>query len=846
MVGQTISHYRILEKLGAGGMGVVYRAEDIKLKRTVALKFLPSELTRDEDSKRRFAHEAQAASALHHNNICVIHDIDETPEGQMFISMEYCEGETLKEKIERGPLKIEDAVNLGIQIAQGLEEAHEHQIVHRDVKPANVLITSGGVAKIVDFGLAKLSSATKITKTGSTLGTVAYMSPEQLQGSDVDPRADIFSFGIVLYELLSGRLPFRGEHQAAIMYSLINEDPPPIARFNDKVTVDLERIVLKAIAKDKEERYQHTGDLLADLRHERKKLEYLKIGATKPAAVNGTGLVARLSSGRGKYLSVIVAAALILTAVIFNPFKIEFGSKEDKPFIAVLPFTNQGDDKADSSYCDGVAEDILTQLSKIGDLNVASWSSSLRYKGTRKTTKDLGKELGVSSILEGSIRRVGDHVHVTGQLVDAASDRVIWAENYDRDTKDIFEIQSSLAENIASALETKLSASEKESIEKRPTQNTEAYDYYNRAREYYYRIHKQDNESAIELFKRALAVDPDYALAYAGLGDCYGQRAIRYGYSENWIDSGIVAGQRAVFLDPHLAEGYKALGLCYLGNGYFTRALDAQQEAIVWNPKYLPAINNMSIAHVFRGEIAEAYRWATRGATVSVKDPFTCFELGQIYYSLVEDEKAERWARKALSVQPDFMPSRWLLSRLSFARGDFQEARKKPQEILSMEPNSPAVDNLAGTVELCAENYSAAEKFFRKSLSWHVLWADWNFPRLSATGLGFCLIKLRNRGEGLRLLDEIRGLLENSIRRGSEAPNARYELAAVAAAEGKPTEAFDWLHKAIDLGWRDYRFTQRDPMLESLRQDRQFPMIIADMKGRVEEQRKLVNAMEER
>lgn len=843
MIGQTISHYKILEKLGEGGMGVVYKAHDTKLDRTVALKFLPPYLGTDVNEKERFHHEARAASTLLHANVAVMFEVNEHLD-RLFLAMEYVEGQTLKKLVEQGePLSIKKVLDMAIQICDGLAAAHDKGVVHRDIKSDNIMITPKGQIKVMDFGLAKIKGASKLTKAGSTLGTAAYMSPEQAQGEEVDHRSDIFSAGVVFYELLTGKLPFQGEHHAALMYSLINEDPQPIARFNNKISPDLERIVAKALAKEKDERYQHVDDILADLRRERKNLEYARTGSLKASTTQDSftpskKLPAKYIIGSAAVVVVVIAA------LVFKPFP--FGAKNgsgDRKSVAVLPFSNLGDNKEDEAFCDGMTEDILTQLSKIGDLRVVSRSSIMRYKGTQKSSQEIGKELGVASILQGSIRRAGNRVRITGQLIDATSDEQIWADSYDREIKDVFEIQTEVAKSIAASLRAKLSASEQESLEKKPTDNIEAYGYYTRGRQYYYLYHRQDNERAIDLFTKALTLDPKYALAYAGLGDCYGQRVIKFGFTDDWIDSGIVASQKAVSLDPNLAEGYKALGLCYGSKGFVNRALDAYYKAVERNPNYTPAVGNIAILNYERGDFAEAFRWAVKDAKLAASEPFTFLERGEIYMYLTEDAKAEQWLKRALDLQPDFVFASLMLGHLALNRGETDKAREYVLKGLSFEKDDPSGLSVLGNVELFAEDYGRASEHFRNALDRSVRLGDF-CRRTNSTGLGFSLIKLGKRQEGLRFLADSRARHQKSIGQGSESPIIRYELAALAAVEGKQSEAYDWLRKAIDLGWREYRFSQRDPMLESIRQGEQFTHMIADMKARVEDQRKLVLKME--
>ena len=475
MIGKTLSHYQIIEKVGEGGMGVVYKAHDTKLDRTVALKFLPHHLAADKTDKQRFTHEARAASALDHPNICTIHEIDEAPQGLLFIVMSYYEGETLKSRIEQGPLKVEEALDIAIQVAKGLAKAHTHGIVHRDIKPANVIITKDGVAKIVDFGLAKLGGGTLLTKTGTTIGTVAYMSPEQAQGDKVDHRTDIWSLGVVLYEMITGQRPFRSDYEQALLYLIINNEPDPITKLRKDISPGLDQIAGHALAKRVDDRYQSMEEFREDL-----------------AAV-AEGL---------------------------KPFKAKTRSAEPEKSIAVMPFKNMSNDPDQEYFSDGMMEEILDRLFKIGDLKVISRTSSMRYSNTDKSIKEIAGELGVASILEGSVRRIGNMVRIAVQLIDAGSDSHLWSEIYDGDLSDlsrIFFIQSEVAQYVAKELKAVISPEEKRVIEKVPTINSGAYEDYLKGRFYVYKLTGNDCEIAIKYFESAILKDPDYAPVYAGI-----------------------------------------------------------------------------------------------------------------------------------------------------------------------------------------------------------------------------------------------------------------------------------------------------------------------------------------
>ncbi|UCE19575.1 MAG: protein kinase [Gemmatimonadota bacterium] len=395
MIGRIISHYRILEKLGEGGMGVVYKAEDNKLDRIVALKFLPPELTRDPEAKERFVHEAKAASSFEHNNICTIYEIDETNDGQLFIAMACYDGETLEEKIRRGPLKIEEAVHLAMQMAEGLKDAHEKDIIHRDMKPANIMVTSKGQVKIMDFGLAKLRGQTKLTKEGTTLGTVAYMSPEQARGGEVDQRSDIWSLGVMLYEMVTGQRPFEGEYNQAVMYAIMNNDPEPITGLRTGVPMELERIIHKCIEKNPAERYQTGADLLADFHHLQRISSTQTIPSKTRISKPPVRSMARKLTGLAA-LVIVATVAIVLLVRQFTPSVHEV--IPERKMLVVLPFENLGPPE-DEYFADGITEEITSRLAALHGLGVISRTSAFYYKDTKKTLKQIGDELKVDYVL---------------------------------------------------------------------------------------------------------------------------------------------------------------------------------------------------------------------------------------------------------------------------------------------------------------------------------------------------------------------------------------------------------------------------------------------------------------
>jgi serine/threonine protein kinase/Flp pilus assembly protein TadD len=539
MIGNQISHYKIFEKLGEGGMGVVYKAHDTKLDRTVALKFLPSGYSSDEEEKKRFLLEARAASGLDHPNICTIYEIGEA-DGKLFIVMGYYDGETLKRRLSYGVQEPKEALKLSRGIAEGLARAHTQGIIHRDIKPANIIVTKENTPKILDFGLAKLSGQTLMTKAGTTLGTAAYMSPEQARGEKTDFRTDIWSFGCVLYEMLTGEIPFRGEHEAAMMYRIVNEEAPPPSGLDKRIPRQIDQLVLKMLEKDPMRRYQSMNEVVNTISET---LEAMETLAAQPK----------------------------------------------KKAIAVLPFSNISPDKESDYFSDGLTDELITNLSRLKEIRVVPRTTSLQYKGTKKDNKTIGQELGVPHILAGSVRKFQDNLRITVELVDIASDTQMWADAYRGKLEDVFDFQEQVSHKIVDALMVKLTPTEKVVLSKRPTENSEAFDCYLRGREFLYRPTKSNIQIAIDLFKKATELDARYAAAYAGMGEAYAELYQHFDKKEAWLDKALEAGLKAQMYDSTLSEAYATLALVYfrmtdLGKGSLDDAFSAGQKAIDLDP----------------------------------------------------------------------------------------------------------------------------------------------------------------------------------------------------------------------------------------------------------------------
>ena len=764
--------YRIVGELGKGGMGVVVRAEDVKLERSVALKFLPPELTEDPEARERFVREAKAAAALSHNNICTVYEIGEE-KNRLFIAMECIEGESLKQRLARGPLPQAEAVRIAQEVAEGLGEAHKKKIIHRDIKPGNIMLTDKGASKVMDFGLAKALGMSLITKDAKTMGTVAYMSPEQAQGQPVDHRTDIWSLGVVLYEMLSGRLPFKGEYDQSVIHSILNREPEPLTRYRKDLSPDLEEIILRALAKKPGDRYSSMEGFSADLRA---LTEGTKRAGHRPRFFRGRILGVR----RTHALAGLAGLALLGAALaLFIPREASAVSS-----LAVLPLANLSGDPQDEYFSDGIHESLITELSQLAGLKrVIARSSMTRYKGSRMSLREIGRELKVEALVTGAVLRSGHRVRITAQLIDPGTEAQIWAHGFERDLSDVLSLQNEIVSQITREIRIELTPREETRLAAARKVDPQAYEDILKGRFHFYKLTRADLDLARGYFESALQKDPSSALAYAGIAKVWaGYQQQGFAPATETTPRAAAAAAKALELDNTLAEVHYTLAIIKTWVYWdWEGAETAFRRAIGLNPNYPDARAYYSHFLNILGRPKEA--------------------MAEIDLALELDPLNSVF--KALYGM-DLMYARRYEDAIVLLLGTLKDS-----------PGDPVAMSTLRSAYHMKKMYPEALDTWKRSYT-----ARGDTEAVEALDRGF-------REDGYR--GALRRLAGTLVERSKATYVSPWQIGTLYTRAGEVDEALDWLEKAYQAHDQNMPYIGVDPIFDALKGDRRYQDLIGRM-----------------
>lgn len=791
-VGRSIGRYKVISQLGRGGMGEVYLAEDSRLDRKIALKVLPAAFTVNPDRVRRFEREAKAASALNHPNIITIHEIGDAGDTR-YIATEFIEGQTLRVLIREGELQLDRVLDVAAQVASALATAHEAGILHRDIKPENIIVRPDGLVKVLDFGLAKLTerpalipsadsadSASVKTESGVMMGTAHYMSPEQARGQEVDARTDIFSFGVVLYEMLTRHAPFAGPTLSDVIAALLRSEPPPLASYAPEIPSELERVVSKTLRKDREERYQSIKDLSADLKAVRQELE---VNAKEPSVASGKATSAFPRKDGNSLLSEIKRHKLAALLVVIAAAGIAYywqASRTAIDSIAVLPFANQNHDPDTEYLSDGLTESIINNLTQLADLRVIARSSAFRFKGKEDDPFVAGQQLGVRAVVVGRVLQRGEQLMVSAELVDVRGNKQLWGDQYQRTMSDLVAVQQEISREITEKLRSRLTGAERGQLVRRETNNAEAYQCYLRGRYYWNRRTGGEVKKALEQFQRAVDKDPTYALAYVGLADCF---AVLEQYTGTpaleALPKAKAAALRALEIDDSLAEAHTSLGYINAFSWQFGEAEEEHKRGIQLNPNYPTAHQWYGVYLRAMGRVDEAMAEFKRAQQLDPLSSVITFETANLYLLKGDLDSAIEQCKKTIDLDPSFPRAYGYLGWCYLKQGREQEALVKLQK----------------AVELSGR---ASEE-------------------LGFLGCGYAA--LGRRAEAMAVLRELE---EKYARKESPATN----VAAVYAGLGEKDQAFGWLEKDFQARTGVLIYITHRPVYEQLRDDPRYTNLL--------------------